>query len=132
MEVQQVTERELRDAVRALLNQPSDEMSPEQKCATVRLEMVDFLRKQEFPEPNKGKPWTDDQLRVVLSYAPTEENTILLARAFGRGYGSIKQIFRWAGQSERRIEEERGDDAFIQQVRRIRKEIRWRSVGGDM
>jgi hypothetical protein len=125
-----VTEREFREAVRVLLTRP-EELSPEQRCAAVRMELVDFLRKQEFPEPNKGKPWTDDQLRLVLSYAPTEENTILLAQAFGRGYGSIEQIFRWAGQSGRRIEEERADNAFIQQVLRIRKEIRWRSVGGD-
>jgi hypothetical protein len=125
-----MAEREFRETVRALLNQTIEGLSPEQKTAAVRVELVDYLRNQEFAEPNKGKPWTDDQLRVVLSYAPTEENAILLARAFGRGYGSIEQIFRWAGASERRIEEERGDNAFIQQVLRIRKEIRWRSVGG--
>jgi hypothetical protein len=126
-----MSDREFREAVRALLNQPIEGLSPEQKTAAVRLELVDYLRNQEFPEPNKGKPWTDDQIRVILTYAPTEENTILLARAFGRGCGSIEQIFRWAGQSERRIKEEREDNAFIQQLLRIRKEVRWRSVGGD-
>ena len=123
-------ETDFREAVRALLRK-SDTLSPDEKVALVRLELVDYQREQNFPEPNKGKPWTDDQLRVILSYAPTEANTVLLARAFGRGYGSIEQIFRWAGQSEKRIQEERGDNAFIQQVLRVRKEIRWRSVGGD-
>lgn len=126
-----MNERAFRESVRALLNETIDGLSPEQKTALVRSELVDYLRKQELTEPNKGKPWTDDQLRVVLSYAPTEENMILLARAFGRGYVSIEQIFRWAGQSERRIEEERSEDAFIQQVLRIRKEVHWRSVGGN-
>jgi len=126
-----VSERDFRSAVRALLHENAEDLTPDLKAALVRLELVDYQREQGFPEPNKGKPWTDDQLRVVLSYAPTEENTVLLARAFGRGYGSIEQIFRWAGQSERRIEDERSDNAFIQQVLRIRKEIRWRSVGGD-
>ena len=126
-----MSERDFRSAVRALLHENAEDLTPDLKAALVRLELVDYQREQGFPEPNKGKPWTDDQLRVVLSYAPTEENTVLLARAFGRGYGSIEQIFRWAGQSERRIEDERSDNAFIQQVLRIRKEIRWRSVGGD-
>ena len=126
-----MSEREFRNAVRALLDQDTDDLTPDQRTALVRLELVDYQRDQGFPEPNKGKPWTDDQLRVVLSYAPTEENTVLLARAFGRGYGSIEQIFRWADQSERRIDDERADNAFIQQVLRIRKEVRWRSVGGD-
>ena len=116
--------------MRALLQADAGTLTPDQRTALMRLELVDYQREQGFPEPNKGKPWTDDQLRVVLSYAPTEENTVLLARAFGRGYGGIEQIFRWAGQSEKRINEERGDNAFIQQVLRIRKEIRWRSVGG--
>lgn len=126
-----MSEREFRNAVRALLDGGDEDLTLDQKAALIRLELVDYQREKGFPEPNKGKPWTDDQLRVVLSHAPTEENTVLLARAFGRGYGSIEQIFRWAGQSTRRIEEERGDNAFIQQVLRIRKEIRWRSVGGD-
>jgi hypothetical protein len=70
-----MSEREFREAVRALLNQKTDGLSPEQKSAAVRLELLEFLRNQEFPEPNKHKPWTDGQLRVVLSYAPTERRT---------------------------------------------------------
>ena len=126
-----MTKAEFRNAVQTLLLANVEELAPEQKAALVRLEVADYQREQELPEPNKGKPWTDDQLRVVLSHAPTEENIVLLARAFGRGCGSIEQIFRWAGQSQRRIKEERGDNAFIQQLLRIRKEVRWCSVGGD-
>lgn len=126
-----MTKAEFRNALQDLLVADVDCLSPEQKCALVRLELTAYQREQEFPQPNKGKPWTDDQLRVVLSHAPTEENIVLLARAFGRGCGSIEQIFRWAGQSQRRIKEERSGDAFVQQLLRIRKEVRWHSVGGD-
>jgi hypothetical protein len=126
-----MNERQFREAIQALLRLESTTLSAEAKVALTKLELVDYQKEQSYPTPNKGEPWTDDQLRVVLSYAPTAQNTMMLARAFGRGYGSIEQIFRWAGQSERRIEEERGDHAFVQQVLRIRKELRWRSVGGD-
>jgi hypothetical protein len=126
-----MNERQFKEAIRELLHRSSDTLSPDAKVTLAKLELVDFQKEQVFPTPNKGEPWTDDQLRVVLSYAPTAQNTMMLARAFGRGYGSIEQIFRWAGQSERRIQEERGEHAFVQQVLRIRKELRWRSVGGD-
>lgn len=126
-----MNERVFRESVRELLNQAIKDLTPDQKCAAVRSELVDFIREQDFTKSNNRKPWTDDQLRVVLSYAPTEENTILIARAFGRSYGSIEQIFRWAGQSDRRTKEERSDNAFNRQILRIRKEVRWRSVGGD-
>jgi hypothetical protein len=35
------------------------------------------------------------ELPVLLQHAPTKEKCMLLARAFGRGYGSIEQKFRW-------------------------------------
>ena len=92
---------------------------------------MEIEKEQKWSTANSGNSWTDDELRLVLSHPPTQENMILLAKAFKRGYGGIEQIFRWAGQSEKRIEEERGDDAFIQQIRRIRKELGWRSVGGN-
>lgn len=85
-------------------------------------------KKDVWDQSNKGNPWTDDELKVVLSFAPTKENCILLAKAFKRGYGSIEQIFRWATTDTKRIKEsERKDDAFILQIKRIYKEMGWRA-----
>lgn len=81
-----------------------------------------------YDQSNKGKPWADEELKVILSFAPTKENCLLLAKAFKRGYGSIEQIFRWATTDMKTIKNsERKDDAFILQVKRIYKEMGWRA-----
>lgn len=56
--------------------------------------MVEFEQEIGWPESAKGKPWTDAELRVVLSDAPTKENCVKHAKAFGRGYGALEQIYR--------------------------------------
>lgn len=85
-------------------------------------------KNQNFDQSNKGKPWTDDELKVILSFAPTKENCLLLAKAFKRGYGSIEQIFRWATTDMKTIKNsERKDDSFVLQVKRIYKELGWRA-----
>ena len=81
-----------------------------------------------WDQSNKGKPWTDDELKVILSFAPTKENCLMLARAFKRGYGSIEQIFRWATTETKTIKQgERKEDSFILQIKRIYKEMGWRA-----
>ena len=81
-----------------------------------------------WDQSNKGKPWTDDELKVVLSFAPTKENCLLLARAFKRGYGSVEQIFRWATTDTKTIMQgDRKEDSFILQIKRIYKEMGWRA-----
>lgn len=83
---------------------------------------------ENYDQSNKGKPWTDYELKVILSFAPTKENCLLLAKAFKRGYGSIEQIFRWATTDLKTIKNsERKDDAFVLQVKRIYKEMGWRA-----
>lgn len=85
-------------------------------------------KNQNFDQSNKGKSWTDDELRVILSFAPTKENCLLLARAFKRGYGSIEQIFRWATTDLKTIKNsERKDDSFVLQIKKIYKEMGWRA-----
>ena len=84
-------------------------------------------KNENWDQSNKGKSWTDEELKVVLSFAPTKENCLLLAKAFKRGYGSIEQIFRWAAADMKRIKNsDRKDDSFILQVKRIYKELGWR------
>jgi hypothetical protein len=78
-------------------------------------------------ENQKGEPWTDDELRAVLSDAPTKENCLKHARAFRRGYGSIEQIYRWAATPEPEIRRKRPDDTFIAQIKRVAKQLGWRA-----
>ena len=85
-------------------------------------------QKENWDQSNKGKPWTDDELKVVLSFAPTKENCLLLAKAFKRGYGSIEQIFRWAATDTKTIKQgDRKEHSFILQIKRIYKELGWRA-----
>lgn len=81
-----------------------------------------------FDVSNKNKTWTDDELRVILSDAPTMENCMKHARAFKRGYGSIEQTHRWASSSREEIKRKRPDDAFVKQIKRIAKEVGWRGT----
>ena len=115
-------------AKRNLLKQANQ---PDQyaKLSVIEEALNDFKQGKEHDQSNARKPWTDGELCKVLSVAPTWENIILFAQAFKRSYGSIEQIYRWAGQSERCIEEKRADDKFVQQILRVRKEVGWQSVG---
>ena len=90
--------------------------------------LFDKEKNEQYDQSNKGKPWSDDELKVILSFAPTKENCLLLAKAFKRGYGSIEQIFRWATTDLKTIKNsDRKDDSFILQVKRIYKEMGWRA-----
>ena len=71
----------------------------------------------------KGEKRTDEELTIILSAAPTRENCIKYARLFKRGYGSIEQIYRWAVTPKKNMSEERKSDSFVQQVKRVAKEI---------
>lgn len=82
----------------------------------------------EYEQSNRNKSWTDEELRVVLSFPPTKENALKLAKAFKRNYGSIEQIFRWATTDNKEIKEKgRDEDSFIRQIKRIHKEMGWRA-----
>ncbi|MBX7062416.1 MAG: hypothetical protein K1X52_12220 [Pyrinomonadaceae bacterium] len=90
--------------------------------------VVDFEKETGWDERNKGQAWTDAELRVVLSDAPTQENCVKHAQAFGRGYGSIEQIYRWAATDSVTIKAKgRDTDSFTQQIKRVAKELGWRA-----
>ena len=90
--------------------------------------MREWEMERGWNENNSRHPWTDDELRVVLSDAPTKENCLKYARAFKRGYGSIEQIYRWAATPLDRIAETRPDDTFIKQVKRVARRLGWRAA----
>lgn len=81
-----------------------------------------------WEQNRRGKPWSDDELRIVLSDAPTKENCLKHARGFGRGYGAIEQIYRWAATDDKRIAQKgRAEDTFVQQIKRVAKQLGWRA-----
>lgn len=49
------------------------------------------------------------------------------AKAFGRGYGALEQIYRWAATTDPEIKRLRPNDKFIAQIKRIAKELGWRA-----
>lgn len=46
---------------------------------------AEYERENGWDAPNENEYWSDDQLRVILSDSPTQENCVRHAKAFGRG-----------------------------------------------
>ena len=99
--------------------------SYDEKMNLIAKLIVDFEKEHECERniSNKGNKWSDEELKIVLSDAPTKENCLKYARLFKRGYGSIEQIYRWAVTAESDMTEERRQDSFVIQVKKIAKEI---------
>ena len=112
-----------------LWNIAVDELSYEDKMQLIEQYFTEFQIKhdEQRDRPNKGETWTDEELRIVLMDAPTKSNCIKYAKIFGRGYGSIEQIYRWASTDDRIVKEKRPDDAFVAHVKQIAKELGWRA-----
>ncbi|MGB4588970.1 MAG: hypothetical protein WBI17_07015 [Clostridiaceae bacterium] len=111
----------------SLFSQDVDGISLDDKFSLARGVLFTLEKEQEHNEKNKGKEWTDEELKVVLSFSPNKENCLKLARAFNRGYGSIEQIYRWAATSDKSLEEKgRYEDKFVLQIKRVAKECGWR------
>jgi predicted secreted protein len=124
-----MTKKELKEKIRELLSEDISGLSSwEEKILYFKQILVELDKDYEYDTSNKGKSWSDDELRLILQLAPTKENIIKLARAFKRGYGSIEQIYRWAAEDKKKIEEKRPNDAFIKQIKKIAKEVGWRAT----
>ena len=89
--------------------------------------MREWEMERGWDESKSRQNWTDDELRVVLSDAPTKENCLKHARAFKRGYGSIELIYRWAASTRGEVKAKRADDAFVKQIQRVAKRLGWRT-----
>lgn len=120
-----MTKQEFKQAAYELFDSTIDEMNHEEKCKYIEKLIFDYQRDRDDrrQKSNSRKPWKDEELAIILSDAPTIENCVKYSRLFGRGYGSIEQIYRWAATSKKDIENKREDDAFIKQVKRIAKEL---------
>lgn len=120
-----MTKQEFKQAAYDLFDLPLDGMDHEEKCKYIEKIIFDYQRDRDDcrQKSNSRKPWKDEELAIILNDAPTVENCVKYARLFGRGYGSIEQIYRWAATSMKDIQSKREDDAFVKQVKRIAKEL---------
>ena len=120
-----MTKQEFKQAVYEIFDSSIDEMDHDAKCKYIEKLVFDYQRDRDDQrkKPNSGKPWKDEELAIILSNAPTVEKCVKYARIFGRGYGSIEQIYRWAATSMKDIQVKRSDDSFVKQVKRIAKEL---------
>lgn len=108
-----------------LLSNDVDNMSYDEKMVLVSHLLVDFEKENEHLRDvsNKGQKWTDEELKVILSDAPTKTNCVKYARLFKRGYGSIEQIYRWSTTAKVDMSDERKEDSFILQIKKVAKEL---------
>jgi hypothetical protein len=121
-----MTKVELRKSFLDLMEQTPDLSDADLKRIFIEA-LCDHLEGRGFDLANKGKEWTDLELRAVLLDAPTKENCLKFAQAFRRSPGSIEQIYRWALTPTERVEEIRSDNKFVLQIKRVSKEIGWKA-----
>ncbi|MCX4371084.1 MAG: hypothetical protein OSJ58_04540 [Dysosmobacter sp.] len=120
---------EFQQSLYSMFDQPVDGTSFDERMELIEKCFSEYQKNhdKERERPNYRKPWSDRELRIVLQSAPTVENCLRYAKLFGRGYGSIELIYRWASTADRDIPEDKADDVFIAHVKRIAKEVGWRA-----
>ncbi len=117
--------KEFKEKLFAVLSSEVDNMSYDEKMVLVSNLLADFEKENEHLRnvSNKGQKWTDEELKIILSDAPTKANCVKYARLFKRGYGSIEQIYRWSTTAKTDMSDERKEDSFILQIKKVAKEL---------
>lgn len=117
--------KEFKENLFAALDNDIDGISYDEKMILVHNLLVDYEKENEVKRDvtKKGEKWTDEELKIILADAPTKENCVKYARLFKRGYGSIEQIYRWSVTPKKDMSDERKEDSFVQQVKRVAKEL---------
>ena len=117
--------KEFKETFFDALDNEVDDMSYDEKMILVHNLLVDYEKENESRRDtsNKGEKWTDEELKVILSDAPSKENCVKYARLFKRGYGSIEQIYRWSTTPKTDMSEERKEDSFVMQIKKVAKEL---------
>lgn len=117
--------KEFKERLFEALDNDVDGMSYNEKMILVYNLLVDYEKENECKRDtaNKGEKWTDEEMKVILSDAPTKSNCLKYAKLFKRGYGSIEQIYRWSTTAESDMSDERRNDSFIMQIKRVAKEL---------
>ena len=113
--------QEFKQALFQLFDADIDSMAYEEKVQYIEKLVYDYQRDRDSlrQKPNNRKPWRDEELMLILNDAPTVANCVKYAKAFGRGYGSIEQKYRWAATPQKDIQGRRETDAFIEQIKRV-------------
>ncbi|MBF1044635.1 MAG: hypothetical protein HXL21_04540 [Peptostreptococcus sp.] len=116
---------EYKEQLFQLLRENIDDMNFSEKMNFVSNIIIDFEKENENQRDisNKGKSWTDEELKIILTDAPSKYNCLKYAKIFKRGYGSIEQIYKWAMTTNKEVQEKRGNDTFIKQIKKVAKEI---------
>lgn len=126
--VDNMKKKEFKETFLDLLKSNVESLEIEEKISLVKGYLFTEEKTLQHDKDNAGRPWTDNELMMVLSYAPTRENCLKLAKVFERGYGSLEQIFRWATYTDEEMKTKgREKDTFIQQVRKVSKKMGWRN-----
>ena len=117
--------KEFKENLFAALDNDVDSISYDEKMILVHNLLVDYEKENEVKRDvtKKGEKWTDEELKIILTDAPTKENCVKYARLFKRGYGSIEQIYRWSTTSLIEMSDERKEDSFICQIKKVAKEL---------
>ncbi len=120
-----MNKQDYKTALFSLLEQDVEGLDFEERMKHTEKLLLKFqIKHDKIRKPkNKGKEWSDEQLKVILSDAPTKSNCLKYARLFQRGYGSIEQIYRWSTTTQQDVELVRPDDKFVQQIKRVAKEL---------
>lgn len=120
--------KEYKKKIFDLLKEKIDDMEFNEKMNFIFNLIIEFEKENENLRDisNKGTSWKDEELKIILTDAPTKYNCLKYAKIFKRGYGSIEQIYRWATTPIKDMSDERQNDAFIQQIKRVAKEIGFR------
>ncbi len=116
---------EFKNEIYSLFSETVDGMTYEEKISYIEKLVYDYQKDNDNMRstPNKGNPWTDEELMVILNDAPTVQNCVKYAKIFGRGYGSIEQIYRWASTPLKDITGRRKNDEFVKHVKQIAKAL---------
>ena len=117
--------KEFKEKLFTALSCDIDNLSFDEKMNVVSNLLIEFEKENEDKRDisKKGQKWADEELKIILSDAPTKANCVKYARIFKRGYGSIEQIYRWSTTAKTDMTDERKEDSFIIQIKRVAKEL---------
>lgn len=117
--------KEFKESLFEIFDANVDGMSYVEKMQYAEKIILDHQKENEKRRDtsNKGKPWSDEELKVILGDTPSRYNCLKYAKLFKRGYGAIEQIYRWAATTDEDVRRKRPDDKFVLQVKRVAKEI---------
>lgn len=117
--------REYKEKLYKMFDENIENMNFLEKMRFINKTFLEYQKENEDKRDtsNKGEKWTDDELKIILSDAPTQQNCLKYAILFKRGYGSIEQIYRWSTTQDQKLSERRKEDSFIQQIKKVSKEL---------